>query len=608
MPEDLFVSLVSNEIVLARGKSVTDATWSSATAWWAAVSLSVSEQEIVIPILAFALRRLWLRNQWVSRGLTVGIGKGVVEALNSLEEEKQEFELRLLGKVPTEAEVDAFLSISNYLRKPTRDQVRNIISLLAMKNGANFSVPGAGKTSTQLIVGDLLKKQGKINRMLVVCPKSSFEAWENEPTKLFADPPTVAVFGSTPFFQFAEILIVNFEQIERKTKLREIRQWCSKGSTLLVVDEAHRIKGGASSVRWQSVKELATVASRVDILTGTPMPQGMEDLRNLLSVSWGKLPSNYLTDAKLQSLRPWSVFVRTTKNQLDLPPVTIERITLDMGPIQKDLYSALGRNYQGLFSSQRQDRAALAKKGRAIFTLLSAASNPALVMKHHSGDSYLDLRWPPQELQNDTELLSVFRDYARLEMPSKYEWLAKFVAASAQNGRKVLIWSTFVGNLRAIERLLKKHNPAVVHGGIQGDDRVSAIEKFRHDPTCHALISNPQTLGEGISLHEDCHDAVFVDRSFNAGHYLQALDRIHRLGLPSDQATRVYLLESKGTIDTQVDLRLTSKIALLASVLDDNGLVRASTPSDEDVLSSLEVLGIDDQDLDAIFEHLNGKK
>ena len=48
------------------------------------------------------------------------------------------------------------------------------------------------------------------------------------------------------------------------------------------------------------------------------------------------------------------------------------------------------------------------------------------------------------------------------------------------------------------------------------------------------LIGNPKKGGEGISLHYNCHNAIYLDRTYNAAEYLQSRDRIHRIGMPSD--------------------------------------------------------------------------
>ena len=44
------------------------------------------------------------------------------------------------------------------------------------------------------------------------------------------------------------------------------------------------------------------------------------------------------------------------------------------------------------------------------------------------------------------------------------------------------------------------------------------------------LIANPKKGGEGISLHYECSNAIYIDRSYDAGKYLQSRDRIHRVG------------------------------------------------------------------------------
>ncbi|WP_252898791.1 helicase-related protein [Secundilactobacillus odoratitofui] len=83
-----------------------------------------------------------------------------------------------------------------------------------------------------------------------------------------------------------------------------------------------------------------------------------------------------------------------------------------------------------------------------------------------------------------------------------------------------------------------------MYGGTNKLSRVELIDDFR-DGDVQVLISNPQTLGESISLHQTVHDAVYFEYDFNLTHMLQSRDRIHRLGLPSNQYTRYYYLQTK---------------------------------------------------------------
>src|SRR5436190_863854 len=65
-------------------------------------------------------------------------------------------------------------------------QQRDLKKLLGLSHGANFSVPGAGKTRVALGVFQHRRENGEIERMLVVCPKSAFEAWHEETSESFS--------------------------------------------------------------------------------------------------------------------------------------------------------------------------------------------------------------------------------------------------------------------------------------------------------------------------------------------------------------------------------------------------------------------------------------
>ncbi len=115
------------------------------------------------------------------------------------------------------------------------------------------------------------------------------------------------------------------------------------------------------------------------------------------------------------------------------------------------------------------------------------------------------------------------------------------------------------------------------------------------------LLANPAACGEGVSLHHWCHEAVYLDRTFNAGSFLQSQDRIHRLGLADGQLTTFTILTSIGTIDETVDQRLREKITALAALLDDPGLVEVSLPDEEEPFSAPPV---EDSYLEALVRHL----
>jgi SNF2 family DNA or RNA helicase len=192
------------------------------------------------------------------------------------------------------------------------------------------------------------------------------------------------------------------------------------------------------------------------------------------------------------------------------------------------------------------------------------------------------------------------RDLPHYELSPKYQEVLAIVAANAAIGRKTLVWSTFVRNLKSLELLLSRFFPAIVHGG--SDDRQEQIRRFRQDPSCFVLLSNPATLGEGVSLHQVCHDAVYVDRDFAAGRFLQSLDRIHRLGLAPHIRTRVTVLVANQTLDELVEQRLAAKLHFMGSVLDDPAVLQLGDLDEEPSVAA----GMDSSDLNSLIGYLKG--
>ena len=121
------------------------------------------------------------------------------------------------------------------------------------------------------------------------------------------------------------------------------------------------------------------------------------------------------------------------------------------------------------------------------------------------------------------------------------------------------------------------------------------------------MVANPAAACEGISLHMICRNAIYVDRTFNAAHYLQSEDRIHRLGLRKDQVPTVEIVECRSTIDEIVRLRLNSKVDRMATVLNDKPLSVDPIPFDPAEFDDADdiIAGLNDDDARALIDGLN---
>jgi SNF2 family DNA or RNA helicase len=289
------------------------------------------------------------------------------------------------------------------------------------------------------------------------------------------------------------------------------------------------------------------------------------------------------------------LFVRTTKAELELPPVLTSVKRVDLTPLHRELYDALLGQMTTQVRAGAEDLEAL---GKVLLYLLMAATTPALLATGASRYEPLPYRVPPLPAPPGSSLAELMRDLPHYELSPKYRETLKIVSDNAKEGRKTLVWSTFVRSLRSLEHLLSAYSPALIHGGTV--DREDQLKRFREDPACMVLISNPATLGEGVNLHHDCHEAVYVDRDFAAGRFLQSVDRIHRLGLAPGTVTRVRILVATGTIDELVEARLADKLRFMGGVLDDPEVLQLADLEQEPDSSA----GMDSGDLLALLEYL----
>ena len=497
------------------------------------------------------------------------------------------------------------LQSAGFLRELKSFQLANLGRLAALPHGADFSVPGAGKTTVALALHAITTSLFEVGRLLVVAPLAAFAAWKEDGKECFGNTfvPAVHLGPDSHIPTTTEILITNYHRLS--SDYDRVRAWVAAKPTHVVLDEAHRVKRGREGVHGTAVLDLAFSARRRDVLTGTPAPQGAQDLVALIRFLYpGQerqlLPQEAFVPAQGRDSDVLAAthravqkfFVRTCKSDLKLPPTSIQVVTQEMGPVQSAIYSALVGKYIGSLQLGKSDKRSLRDLGMILMYLLEAATNPLLLTAGADDNDLPAFLHPPLEVKEDTRILELLHRYAEFERPWKYQQINKIVEEASGRGEKVLVWTSFVRNIRFLKRELAHFCPAIVHGGIPPADgapanaqttREAELDRFRHDPHCSVLLANPAACGEGVSLHHWCHQAVYLDRTFNAGHFLQSQDRIHRLGLQADTKTQFTILMSDGTIDQTIDRQLREKILALSVLMNDPGLVDVALPeSDSD--------------------------
>ncbi len=608
----------ASQVIITRGNNVSDNAW---LALHAALGPAAggAPGALALPVERLLAERATIKKLVRAHGLAIESDQAVTAILEQSSRDRAVLREIQQGRLPP-VNVDERLAGGRFTRELREFQVRDVGQLLAIPHGANFSVPGAGKTTAAYAIYEAERISNRVDRLLVVAPISAFGAWIEEAEDWFDPPLIVARFTGGRIPGETEVLLVNYERLV--ADYDAVSGWAQSHNTHVILDEAHRMKRGRTGQRGTACLDLAFHAKRRDILTGTPAPQAPRDFVALYDYLW---PSHGLTiippDVTGTSPPPDAgpkvaaaigpFFVRTTKTDLNLPPVERIPVTVRLRGLQKEIYMALRDRYAGQFAVGRDQRVDLARMGEVVMYLLEASTNPKLLTAGSLDGDDLDVfRHPPLIIEEGSELADLIARYNEYEVPAKFHELGRLVLANAEQGRKTLVWSNFVRNLRLLQRQFAALEPALIHGGVPpfaslpGDiARDTEIKRFRSDPDCLVLLANPAAMSEGISLHHECHDAIYLDRTFNAGQFLQSVDRIHRLGLSDDAETRITFLITADTIDEAVDRRVREKVARLSEMLDDPTLVGMALPDEEDYGPP-----IDDSsdDLEALFGHLRG--
>ena len=167
-------------------------------------------------------------------------------------------------------------------------------------------------------------------------------------------------------------------------------------------------------------------------------------------------------------------------------------------------------------------------------------------------------------------------------MPSKYIAVKNIVKKIISEGGKVVIWAIFIHTIHGLKQYLEEEGIAcqelygetpIEREGLDDDKFVITREKIvkdfqRSDCPFKVIIANPFAVAESISLHKACHNAIYVERSFNAAHFVQSKDRIHRYGLKPGTITNYYYVLSQDTVDETIDSRLAEKEQRMTEIME----------------------------------------
>ena len=167
--------------------------------------------------------------------------------------------------------------------------------------------------------------------------------------------------------------------------------------------------------------------------------------------------------------------------------------------------------------------------------------------------------------------------------PAKFILLDDILEKIIGLNEKVIIWTSFNGNIRALKNRYKKHGALMLFGEIPIEERKKIVTKFQTQDENKVLVANPAAAKEGLTLTA-ANNAIYVDRNFNLVDYLQSQDRIHRIS--QTRTCNIIKILAENTIDEYIDEILYKKQKVAQFLQGDIDII----PEEKEYLSKSEIL------------------
>ena len=369
---------------------------------------------------------------------------------------------------------------------------------------------GLGKTIEAIATIVSLKNNGDTH-FVVVCPASVLINWKREISK-HSDLSCYVLHGSSfqdnlkRWVSNGGVAITNFENTSRFAYDGEI--------TLTVVDEAHYIKN-YSTARTRNTIKILNKSRRRLLMSGTPLENKLDEMVSLINLLQPEivrkiyaLPQPINRHDFRRVVAP--VYFRRTKDAVwrEMPDLQVVEDVVELTPAERALYVACVR--QGTMS-------AFAKMRQISF-----------------------------EVEDDKD-------------SSKLSRIKEICNEAFENGRKVIIFSFYLGTIQRVYKYLGESAFGPITGSISPQKRQQIIDEFSAYEGGAVLLSQILAGGTGLNIQK-ASIVIMCEPQYKPSIENQAIARAYRIGQTSN--VTVYRLLGERTIDERILQILKEKQAL----------------------------------------------
>ena len=369
---------------------------------------------------------------------------------------------------------------------------------------------GLGKTIEAIATIVSLKNNGD-SHFVVICPASVLINWQREISK-HSDMPSYVLHGS----DFQEnlkkwaanggIAITNFESTSRFS--------CDRNISLTVVDEAHYIKN-YSAARTRNTVKILNKSNRRLLMSGTPLENKLDEMVALINLLQPEivrkiysLPQPINRYEFRRVIAP--VYFRRTKDAVwrEMPDLQVVEEVVELTATERELY---------ISCVQQRTMSAFARMRQISF-----------------------------EVERDSE-------------SSKLNRIKEICEEAFENGRKVIIFSFYLGTIQRVYKYLGESAFGPITGSISPQKRQQIIDDFSAYEGGAVLLSQILAGGTGLNIQK-ASIVIMCEPQYKPSIENQAIARAYRIGQTSN--VTVYRLLGERTIDERILQILKEKQAL----------------------------------------------
>lgn len=405
------------------------------------------------------------------------------------------------------------------------------------RGGGLFMEMGTGKTKVAIDFACAKEAKGEIKQVLVLGPLSTLGVWDQEIRKHAPDESQL------------NWKVINYDKARLPHYLQQLRDYCRKAPTLLICDEAHKLKNPQSK-QSKAAYVLGKMCTSALVLTGTPITKHPLDLFGELRVvddgilgnSWGIFKKTYavyggyggyqlIKFMNLKSLRKRieaHIFQARKDDCLDLPKRTHEVVPIDLGR-SRAVYERMARDSVVEFES-----GAVAEAPIVLTKLLRLSQCTGGYLRTDDGK------------------------YECVGDEKKSAFAGLITEFAEQERTKIVVFVRFLNELRDCSLVCAEHGYKVLpfYGGVSAAQRTQRIAHFDETSEPTAFIAQIQAGSLGISLTA-ASEAIFYSHTYDYAEFAQACDRLHRIG--QSRPVTYYHLIARDTVDEAVWLALKTK-------------------------------------------------